>query len=100
MEQIAGFDWDGANRGKCEKHGVSANEIEALFRGRPRIAPDLKHSALEDRFIAVGRNLVGRPMFVAFTFRERQGRIFLRPISARYMHGKEIAAYEKESSAT
>jgi uncharacterized protein len=34
-------------------------------------------------------------MFVAFTFRERDGATFIRPISARYMHKKEIEAYEK-----
>lgn len=28
---IAGFDWDRGNRAKCRKHGVSAEEIEALF---------------------------------------------------------------------
>ena len=100
MEQITGFDWDDANRGKCEKHGVSIEEIEAFFAGDVRIAPDLKHSAREDRFIAVGRNSMGRPMFAAFTFREYSGRKLIRPVSARYMHKKEIAAYEKESSKT
>jgi uncharacterized DUF497 family protein len=100
MERIAGFDWDDANRGKCQKHGVSIEEIEALFADDVRVAPDLKHSAREDRFFAVGRNSVGRPMFVAFTFREQSGRKLIRPVSARYMHKKEIAAYEKESSKT
>jgi len=39
-------------------------------------------------------------MFVAFTFRERLGRRLIRAISARYMHKKEIAAYEKENPET
>jgi uncharacterized DUF497 family protein len=34
--------------------------------------------------------------FVAFTLRRRGGRTFLRPLSARYMQKKEIAAYERE----
>jgi uncharacterized DUF497 family protein len=29
--------------------------------------------------------------------RQRAGALLIRPISARYMHRKEIAAYEKEN---
>ena len=93
---IAGFDWDNGNRQKCLKHGVSIREIEELFEDRPRIAPDLAHSALEDRLIAVGRTRAGRALFVAFMFREKNGAAYIRPISARYMHRKEIEAYEKK----
>ena len=48
----SGLDWDDGNRDKCEKHGVSVAEIESLFRGNPRYAPDRAHSAMENRFIA------------------------------------------------
>ena len=41
---MQGFDWDGGNRAKCQKHGVSIAEIEALFINAPRIVPDPKHS--------------------------------------------------------
>jgi hypothetical protein len=54
---------------------------------------------LESRFIAVGRTPEGRFAFVAFTPRVREGQLLVRPISARYMHEKEVARYEKESSA-
>jgi uncharacterized protein len=40
------FNWDNGNRAHCRKHGVSIAEIEALLRGTPRIAPDLKHATL------------------------------------------------------
>jgi uncharacterized DUF497 family protein len=70
---FSGFDWDRWNRRKCEKHGVAVEDIEHLLRNHPRIVPDLKHSQREDRFIAVGRSLAGRPMFVAFTVREKRG---------------------------
>ena len=30
------------------------------------------------------------------TLRERAGEFLIRPISARYMHAKEIRAYEEE----
>jgi hypothetical protein len=96
---VSGFDWDEGNREKCEKHGVPVAEIEALFMGNFRVAPDPKHSRQEDRMIAVGRTGRGRPLFVAFTFRVRNRQRLVRPVSARYMHAKEIAAYEKEESA-
>jgi uncharacterized DUF497 family protein len=92
---VSGFDWDDGNRAKCQKHGVSIVEVEALFGRGPRIAPDPKHSADEDRLIAVGKTNAGRPLFVAFTMRTRNGRRLVRPVTARYMHAREIAAYEE-----
>jgi uncharacterized DUF497 family protein len=59
---------DEGNRAKCQKHGLSIAQIEALFTHSPRIAPDAKHSADEDRLIAVGR-IAGRPAFLTFTIR-------------------------------
>jgi uncharacterized DUF497 family protein len=88
--RVTGFDWDSGNRAKCQEHGVSLAEIEALFQGTPRIAPDPKHSGTEDRRIAMGRTSTGRPIFVAFTLRTK---------NRRHMHAKEIAAYEEEEGA-
>ncbi len=96
--RVSGFDWDEGNRAKCQKHGVSILEIEDLFVHNPRIAPDPKHSVEEDRLIAVGRTNTGRPVFVAFTIRTKNKRRLIRPVTARYMHVKEIAAYEEESA--
>ena len=96
--RVSGFDWDHGNRTKCLRHGVPIAQIEALFEHGPRIAPDLKHSADEDRLIAVGKTSAGRPVFVAFTIRTKNGRCLIRPVTARYMHAKEIEAYEKESA--
>ena len=96
---VQGFDRDDGNRAKCQKHGVSIAEIEALFMNARRIAPDPKHSDDEDRMIAVGRTSAGRPVFVAFTIRTKNRRL-IRPVTARYMHAKEVAAYEKESAKT
>jgi uncharacterized protein len=95
---IAGFDWDEGDRAKCLKHGVSIAEIEALLRGEPHVAADPRHSAAEDRFISVGRNAQGRALFVAFTFRTRDGERLIRPVSARYMHRKEVASYEAQGA--
>jgi hypothetical protein len=96
--RVSGFDWDEGNRAKCQKHGVSILEIEDLFAHNPRVAPDIRHSVDEDRLIAVGRTGKARPVFVAFTIRTRDGRRLIRPVAARYMHAREIAAYDKESA--
>jgi len=93
--RVEGFDWDAGNREKCTKHGLAITEIEALFQGSPRVAPDIRHSGSEQRFIAVGRSTGGRPVFVAFTLRWIDGQTLIRPISARYMHAEEARRYEQ-----
>lgn len=97
---VAGFDCDNGNDAKCQKHGVSIAEIEALFRGGPFVAPAPSRFATEDRMIAVGRTAAGRPLFVAFTLRSAARGQLIRAISARFMHAKEIRAYEQAAAAT
>ena len=84
------FDWDTGNTAKCEKHRLTRADIEAFFRSEPRVAPDPTHSATEQRFIAIGRTPGGRPAFVAFCWRGAK----IRPVSARYMHDREVRRYE------
>ncbi|MFZ2556032.1 MAG: BrnT family toxin [Minisyncoccia bacterium] len=91
-----GFDWDSANTKKCEKHGVSIADIELLFMHEPGVYPDSKHSDVEERHLAIGINDAGRHIAVVFTYRERDGTTIIRPISARYMHKKEINRYTKD----
>jgi uncharacterized DUF497 family protein len=98
MEGIAGFDWDNGNRAKCLKHGVSIAEIESLFEGNPALKADIDHSHSEVRVRAVGRARTGRHIFVVFTIRTQLGRRLIRPVSARYMHRKEVRRYEETSS--
>lgn len=88
--EFDGFDWDSGNKNKCQKHGVSIHEVESLFYGTPMVAPDIKHSDKEQRFRAIGITLKNRYLFTIFTFRKKDGLILIRPISARYMHKKEI----------
>ena len=94
MEQVGGFDWDDGNRDKCQKHGVSLAEIEEVFRSDPLVLPDRTGSS-EARFNAVGLTGEGRHVFVVYTLRDTRSPQLLRPISARYMHRKEIDAYER-----
>ena len=54
------FDWDSANTKKCQKHGVSIAEIEFLFMHDPAVYPDLTHSRIEKRYLAIGQNEAGR----------------------------------------
>lgn len=90
-----GFDWDGGNGEKCQRHGVSIGEIESLFDGPIAVLPDPAHSRSEERFKAIGRTAARRHVFVVFTLRQHSGTTLIRPISARYMHQKEIEHYEK-----
>lgn len=96
---VAGFDWDDGNTGKCQKHGVSIDVIEGLFRaGKLLVEPDIANSAVETRFRAIGKTRQNRAVFLVFTIRDRGGDKLIRPISARYMHKKELDEHEKEIS--
>jgi len=95
--QADGFDWNRGNRAKCEKHGLSTADVESLFECALAIFPDAAHSLREKRFRAIGRTNEGRAVFVVFTLRREGDELLIRPISARYMHRREIEAYEKEN---
>ena len=94
--KVEGFDWDAGNTFKSEeKHGLSREIIEQFFRQKIWVAHDPKHSQLEDRFLAIGTLQNGRHVIVAFTFRLREGKKLIRPISERNMNRREINRYEK-----
>ena len=95
--EVAGFDWDAGNRAKCQKHGVSVAEVEGLFSRALLIIPDEQHSQGEERLRAIGRTARGRSVFLVFTIRESAGKRLIRPVSARYMHRREVKHYEKEN---
>jgi uncharacterized protein len=97
---IVAFEWDKANQEKCRNHGVSIAEIEALFRRPLAVFPDPAHSRSETRFKAIGRTDRDRTVLIVFTLRKRGGETLLRPISARYMHRKEVKYYEEEAAKT
>jgi uncharacterized DUF497 family protein len=96
LPAIRGFDWDHGNRDKCQKHGMSIGEIEAVFTRSVVILPDRENASGERRLKAIGRTAGGRHAFIVFTWRAGRGEsALLRPISARYMHRREVEAYEK-----
>ncbi|MDO8359142.1 MAG: BrnT family toxin [Devosia sp.] len=90
-----GFDWDEGNWPKCAKHGVSREEIEAALRlPATQILVDARHSLSEERFLAVcPRSGSHHGLLVGFTKRARDGRLLVRPVTARYMHSKEVHRY-------
>ena len=96
-DALAGFDWDEGNRKKCQKHGVTLDEIEAALRGSLRVVPDPAHSAAETRYLGIGTTAAGRHALIAFTYRGVGEQRLIRPISARFMHAKEIQHYEAQS---
>lgn len=91
--KIAGFDWDEGNWPKCGKHGVEREDIEAALRAARFRIPDPEPN--EPRYRTMAPAGGGRFVFVVFTYRQKDGQQFIRPISARYMHDKEIRAYER-----
>ena len=98
MTAASGFQWDAGNVGKCQKHGISVAEIEALFSRQHHLAPDVAHSTTETRFLAIGKGGGDRTILAVFTLRDEYGEKFIRPISARYMHLKEVEYYEKTTA--
>jgi uncharacterized DUF497 family protein len=82
----------------AEKAGVSVSTVKRAQEDVPNIkASNLAkiERALEDGGV---RPREAVPLFVAFTMRERSGQLMIRPVSARYMHAKEIANYEAQRS--
>jgi uncharacterized protein len=96
IQDVTGFEWDKGNESKCQKHGVALSDLESAFYRTLHIFPDPAHSQSEKRYIALGKTDEERDIFVAFTLRQREGNTYIRPISARYMHQKEVEHYEKE----
>lgn len=93
---VSGFEWDKGNRAKCQKHGVPLAAIESLFKRPLLVFRDSAHSGAEERLKAVGLTEGGRGVLVVFTLRKQGEDTFIRALSARYMHRKEVEHYEKE----
>ena len=77
---------------------LSARDIESIFQGPVSVFPDPEHSGEEERFIGIGKTEKHRNVFVVFKLRRKDDVVLIRPISARFMHKKEIHYYEKETS--
>lgn len=89
------LEWDSGNWPKCNKHGVRKEEIEYVLAHKLWEIRDPYEN--EMRFRAVGKTNCGRYVFIVYTLRYSADEETLRPISARYMHEKEIKTYEQDS---
>lgn len=96
LAQITGFDWDEANAPKLlARHRVTTGEVEQAFFHVPLLlAVDLKHSASEPRYLALGRTADARLLHIVFTIRGDR----IRPISARNMNRKERSRYAQATA--
>jgi len=94
--QFDGFDWDDGNWPKCGKHGVTQEEIEGAFdRSDMIVLVDAAHGIGEDRFLMVVLGFGGHHgLLVGFTWRQRGELKLIRPVTARFMHRKEVKFYE------
>ena len=95
--RVAGIEWDGGNWPKCGKHGVDREDVEHALRHMTFRIPDPNPD--EVRYRTASRTRGGRPVFIVYTHRQRDGKTWLRPVSARYMHGKEVSQYEQIEKA-
>ena len=93
--KITGFDWDSGNWPKCAKHGLTKAEVEQVLMGNPAVMSDPNPS--EPRMRAIGKTNQGRYVFLVFVPRVIHDQTLLRPISARFMHQKEIEHYENQN---
>lgn len=87
------FEWDKGNSNKnLKSHGISDQVAEEPFLDKHKVQKtDEKHSAIEGRFILLGKTRQGDVLYVVYTFRRNKIRI----ISARKTNGKERLLYEK-----
>ena len=85
-------EWDPAKaRSNLAKHGVSFSDAESVFDAEFAISnPDLGPS-VEERFVVVGADALGRILVVSYTYRRNRIRIF----SARRATQSERKEYGK-----
>ena len=94
LSKITGFNWDEGNTRKNEKHGVSMAEAEQVFFNALLILlEEAEHRSAGPLFHALGQTDDDRLLHNTFTLRDAGEKI--RVISARDMHRKEKAIYEK-----
>jgi uncharacterized DUF497 family protein len=93
LAQCTGFEWDAGNAPKVlARHQVTPGECEQVFFHEPLlIAPDPRHSHVENRWAAWGRTAEGRTLAIVFTLRGDR----IRPLSARDMNRKERQRYDE-----
>lgn len=94
---VTGFEWDSANVEHIANHNVLPWEAEEVFSDKENaLREDVGHSAVEKRFIIIGKTQEGRLLYQVFTRRGDR----IRVISSRDINKKEVKLYEKETRRT
>ena len=84
--------WDPAKaEANLQKHGVHFADAEAVLFDPLALSMEDEDAEGEDRYIAMGQDVVGRVLVVVYTYRGDT----IRLISARPATRKEIKVYEK-----
>jgi len=85
------FQWDGHNIEHVHKHEVEPGECEQVFFNIPfTVKSDIIHSRGEERYFALGKTNMDRPLVIIFTLRRTK----IRVITARDANKKERKIYE------
>ena len=94
LARCEGFDWDDGNALTLKRrHDVEPGECEQAFVSEPLlVSADPGHSALEDRWRALGGTVAGRRLYLVFTLRRS---VLIRVLAARDMNRKERRTYEE-----
>jgi hypothetical protein len=86
------YQWDPAKAtANLKKHGVEFADAVGVFDDPGAITIEDPDAEGEQRFLAIGLDVLGRLIVVAFTYRGDD----LRLISARKATRREISIYEK-----
>ena len=89
------FEWDeNKNKINIQKHKIPFEEAKTIFYNRFIEKPDVDHSDMENRFIAIGISFYTRELMVSYCYRSRvNGKEIIRIISARKATENERREY-------
>lgn len=89
------FDWDeNKNIENIKKHKVSFEEATSIFLNPVLEEPDVNHSEMEDRYVAIGISSFLRELIVCYCIRENiGGEKITRLITARKANIDERRKY-------
>ena len=91
------FEWDRKKENiNIKKHGVTFEQASYVFADPFALNRfDEEHSEDEERWVLLGKSLNQTILLVAHTFRDNDGKEFVRIISARKATKKEEKAYKE-----
>jgi len=91
------FEWDRKKENiNIKKHGVTFEQASYVFTDPFALNRyDEEHSEDEERWVLLGKSLNETILIVAHTFRDKDGKEFVRIISARKATKKEEKSYKE-----